>query len=107
MASPMRPCQTMALPRRERRILEFLATHRNRRVTKAQIFHAIYGLFDEDVEESVVESHVSKLRKKLRQRMGFDPIDSKRFLGYCLVEPQRAAATPARRGSLEEVAAFA
>jgi two-component system, OmpR family, flagellar system response regulator FtcR len=80
----------LSLPRRERRILEFLATHHGRRVTKSQIFHSIYGLFDEDVEENVVESHVSKLRKKLRSRIGYDPIDSKRYLGYCLVEPRVA-----------------
>ncbi len=72
------------LPRRERRILEFLIANRGRRVTKTQIFNAIYGIFDEDVEENVVESHISKLRKKLRERLGFDPIDSKRFLGYCI-----------------------
>ena len=72
------------LPRRERRILEFLIANRGRRVSKTQIFNAIYGIFDEDVEENVVESHVSKLRKKLRQRLGYDPIDSKRFLGYCI-----------------------
>lgn len=72
------------LPRRERRILEFLIANRGRRVTKTQIFNAIYGIFDEDVEENVIESHVSKLRKKLRQRLGYDPIDSKRFLGYCI-----------------------
>ena len=74
----------LSLPRRERRILEYLIANRGRRVTKTQIFNAIYGIFDEDVEESVVESHISKLRKKLRQRLGFDPIDSKRFLGYCI-----------------------
>lgn len=72
------------LPRRERRILEFLIANRGRRVTKTQIFDAIYGIFDENVEENVIESHVSKLRKKLRQRLGYDPIDSKRFLGYCI-----------------------
>ena len=72
------------LPRRERRILEFLLQCRGRRVTKAQIFSAVYGLFDENVEENVVESHISKLRKKLKRRLGFDPIDSKRFLGYCI-----------------------
>lgn len=76
--------QPLPLPRRERRILEFLASNRGRRVTKTQVFNAIYGIFDEDVEENVVESHVSKLRKKLRERLGYDPIDSKRFLGYCL-----------------------
>ena len=76
--------KTFALPRRERRILEYLVANRGRRVTKQQIFNAIYGIFDEDVEENVVESHISKLRKKLRMRLDFDPIDSKRFLGYLI-----------------------
>lgn len=75
----------MPLPRRERRILEYLASNRGRRVTKTQVFNAIYGIFDEEVEENVVESHISKLRKKLRERLGHDPIDSKRFLGYRLI----------------------
>lgn len=74
----------LALPRRERRILEYLVMNQSKRVTKSQIFNAIYGLFDEEVEEDVVESHISKLRKKLRQRLGYDAIDSKRYLGYCL-----------------------
>jgi DNA-binding response OmpR family regulator len=77
--------QPLPLPRRERRILEYLAGNSGRRVTKTQVFNAIYGLFDEEVEENVVESHISKLRKKLRERLGFDPIDSKRFLGYRLI----------------------
>lgn len=72
------------LPRRERRILEYLVTNRGRRVSKSQIFNAIYGIFDEEVEENVVESHISKLRKKLRKKLGFDPVDSKRFLGYSI-----------------------
>jgi len=76
--------EPLPLPRRERRILEFLAANCGRRVTKTQVFNAIYGLFDDEVEENVVESHISKLRKKLRERLGFDPIDSKRFLGYRL-----------------------
>ena len=76
--------RVLPLPRRERRILEYLVTNRGRRVSKAQIFNAVYGIFDEDVLENVVESHVSKLRKKLRGRLGFDPIESKRYLGYCL-----------------------
>ena len=75
----------LPLPRRERRILEFLAGNAGRRVTKTQVFNAIYGIFDEDVEENVVESHISKLRRKLRERLGFDPIDSKRFLGSRLL----------------------
>jgi DNA-binding response OmpR family regulator len=76
--------EPLPLPRRERRMLEYLVQHRGKRVTKSQIFNAVYGIFDEDVEEAVVESHMSKLRKKLRARLDFDPIDSKRYLGYCL-----------------------
>ena len=77
--------QTLTLPRRERRILEYLVANRNRRVSRNQIFNAVYGLFDEEVEESVVESHISKLRKKLRNELGYDPIDTRRYLGYQIV----------------------
>jgi two-component system, OmpR family, flagellar system response regulator FtcR len=77
--------QPLPLPRRERRILEYLASNCGRRVTKTQVFNSIYGLFDDEVEENVVESHISKLRKKLRDKLGYDPIDSKRFLGYRLI----------------------
>jgi DNA-binding response OmpR family regulator len=34
----------------------------------------------------VVESHISKLRKKLRRQLGHDPINSVRYLGYRLDE---------------------
>ena len=79
--------EPLPLPRRERRIFEYLVKNRGRRVNKTQIFNAIYGIFDEHIEENVVESHVSKLRKKLRNRLGYDPIESKRYLGYCLEDP--------------------
>jgi two-component system, OmpR family, flagellar system response regulator FtcR len=82
----------LTLPRRERRILEYLIANRSRRVSRNQIFNAVYGLFDEEVEESVVESHISKLRKKLRTALGYDPIDTKRYLGYQIVSPTSGAA---------------
>ncbi len=85
--------QIIQVPRRELRILEYLAQNRNRRVTRSQIFNAVYGMLDEEVEESVVESHISKLRKKLRLYLGYDPIDTQRFLGYQLTG--RAAAIAA------------
>lgn len=74
----------LPLPRRELRILEYLVRNQGRRVTKAQIFNFVYGLFDREIDDNVVESHISKLRKRLRQRLGYDPIDSKRHLGYRL-----------------------
>lgn len=87
--------RTLVLPRRERRILEYLAANRNRRVSRNQIFNAVYGLFDEEVEESVVESHISKLRKKLRTVLGYDPIDTKRYLGYQILTREQLASEAA------------
>lgn len=77
--------ESVELPRRERQILEYLVKNRRRRVTKTQLFNAIYGLFNENVDETVIEGHISKLRKKLRHRLGFDVIDAKRFAGYTFV----------------------
>lgn len=76
--------EVLPLPRRERRILEYLYRNKGMRVSKSQIFNFVYGLFDEGVDENVVESHISKLRKRLRGRLGIDPIDSQRYLGYRL-----------------------
>lgn len=84
--------EVLPLPRRERRILEFLAANRGRRLTKSQIFNFVYGLFSEDIDENVVESHISKLRKRLRHRLGYDPIDSQRYLGYRLIDCRHEAA---------------
>ena len=80
---PLVAGRRMDLPRRERRVLEVLYLNAGRRVSKAQLFSAVYGLDDEVIEETVIESHISKLRKKLRSALGYDPIDSQRFLGYC------------------------
>ena len=77
--------EVLQLPRRERRILEYLVANRGCRINKTQIFNSVYGLFSEDIDENVVESHISKLRKRLRHRLGYDPIDSKRYLGYRLM----------------------
>ena len=46
-------------------------------------FRAFWSTFD----ESVIESHVSKLRKKLRDRLGFDAIVARRYVGYRLNIP--------------------
>jgi DNA-binding response OmpR family regulator len=76
--------EVLPLPRRERRILECLVLSRNTRVTKTQIFNRVYGIFNDEIHENVIESHISRLRKRLKQRLGQDPIDSQRFLGYRL-----------------------
>jgi len=72
----------LILPRRELCILEYFHRHRGRSVTKSQVFSAVYDSQETDVSDTVVEGHISKLRKKLRQRLGYDPIMAKRFEGY-------------------------
>jgi CheY-like chemotaxis protein len=89
--------KTLSLPRGERRILEFLVKNRGHRVSKAQIFNSIYGIFDESFEEKMVEAHISKLRSRLHARLGYDPLNSVRYLGY-LDEATGGNSAPTRRG---------
>lgn len=83
--------RALALPRRELRILEYMVGNHGKWLTKTQIFNAVYGIFESTFDESVIESHVSKLRKKLRDRLGFDAIEARRYVGYRLDIPARGA----------------
>lgn len=84
--------ESLSLPRRERCILEFLVANSGCWVTKTQIFNSVYGLFSDEIDETVVECHVSRLRKRLRPRLGYDPIRSQRFHGYCFAGRRRDGA---------------
>jgi two-component system, cell cycle response regulator CtrA len=56
-------------------------------VSKRALHTAAYGhLIDEAPDESVLESHISKLRRKLRPH-GFQ-IENERFAGYRLTGPR-------------------
>jgi DNA-binding response OmpR family regulator len=83
--------RALTLPRRELRILEYMVGNHGKWVTKTQIFNAVYGIFESAYDESVIESHISKLRKKLRDRLGFDVIVARRYVGYRLDVPVREA----------------
>ena len=83
--------RALTLPRRELRILEYMVGNHGKWITKTQIFNAVYGIFESTFDESVIESHVSKLRKKLRDRLGFDVIAARRYVGYRLDIPAREA----------------
>lgn len=72
------------LRRRERRILEYLILINGRRATKSQLFDAVYGTNEGDYEDTLIESHICRLRKKLKQVIGHDPINSIRHFGYQL-----------------------
>jgi DNA-binding response OmpR family regulator len=64
--------EVLPLPRCAQGILEDLACSRGCRATKAQIFNSSVGS-REDIDEYVIESHMSKLRTRLPNRAGLDP----------------------------------
>jgi two-component system, OmpR family, flagellar system response regulator FtcR len=72
----------LVMPRRERRLIECLVSARGAWRTKTQVFNFVYGPFCSDYDECLVESHVSRLCKRLRERLGRDVIESQRYLGY-------------------------
>lgn len=78
----------LVLPRRERRILACLARARGQWVSKRQIFLQVYGLMSDVQDESVIESHICRLRRRLKLRLEVDLIESQRFYGYRLVDKQ-------------------
>ncbi|WP_441238159.1 response regulator transcription factor [Bradyrhizobium sp. 930_D9_N1_4] len=93
----------LTLPRRELRILEYMVSNHGKWVTKTQIFNAVYGIFESTFDESVIESHVSKLRKKLRDRLGFDAIVARRYVGYRLNIPAGETTIDVPMQELDEV----
>lgn len=71
------------IPRRELSVLECLLERRGRIVSKSQLTDHVYGV-GADVEETVIEPHVSRLRKRLAEH-GV-AIKTARGLGYMLEE---------------------
>ncbi len=69
------------IPRREMSVLECLLERRGRIVPKSQLTDHVYGV-GADVDDSAVEPHVSRLRKRL-QDFGIR-IKTARGLGYLL-----------------------
>ncbi len=73
--------QILDVPRREMAVLECLLERRGRIVPKSQLTDYVYGV-GADVDDSAVEPHVSRLRKRL-QNLGIR-IKTARGLGYLL-----------------------
>lgn len=70
------------MPRREVSVLESLLLAEGRLVAKADLLDHVYGT-GADVEETAIEAHVSRLRKRLRAHGLRIPV--RRGLGYALV----------------------
>lgn len=89
--------ETLCLPRRERRILECLDQTEGAWITKTQLFNRVYGVFNDQYDESVIESHICRLRRRLKMALGYDPVESQRYLGYRL--KLKSGDLPAPRGA--------
>ncbi len=68
---------------REFSLLEFLMRHAGRTVTRTMFLEEIWG-FHFDPQTNLVESHLSRLRSKLREGFASDPIETVRGAGYRL-----------------------
>lgn len=78
----------LALPRREVSVMEILMSAQGRTVSKGDLIDHLYGT-GADIEESAVEVHISRLRKRLKP-YGLE-IRVARGLGYALVVQGKSA----------------
>ncbi|QOZ30708.1 response regulator transcription factor [Bradyrhizobium sp. CCBAU 53421] len=75
----------LEMPRRERLVLETLMHRMGRMVQRSALMEAVYGL-DDDVQPNALDSHVSRLRRRLTEADAGVTINGVRGLGYVLRE---------------------
>ncbi|WP_448953435.1 response regulator [Labrys neptuniae] len=76
--------KALDIPRRELAILETLVRRAGRVVQRETLESAVYNL-SEDIESNALDSHVSRLRRRLREADCEAAIKSVRGIGYMLV----------------------
>lgn len=77
--------QRLELPRREIRVLAVLAKRLGRTVLRESIEMAVYG-FDDGVHSNSLDSHISRLRRKLAEADAGVEIHAIRGVGYLMRE---------------------
>lgn len=75
--------EPLALPRREMVVLQVLMRRAGRTVLRRALEEAVYG-YDDEIQSNALDSHVSRLRKKLSDAGATVTIHSMRGLGYLL-----------------------
>lgn len=75
----------LELPRRELRLLAALMKRRGRTVLRESLEQAVFG-FDHDVQSNTLDSHVSRLRRRLEGAGAQIEIHAIRGVGYLLRE---------------------
>lgn len=77
--------ERLELPRRELRVLATLVKRRGRTVLRETLEQAVYG-FDDEVQSNALDSHISRLRRKLADAGAKVEIHAIRGVGYLLRE---------------------
>lgn len=75
--------QPLVLPRREMLVLKTLMRRSGRTVLRRVLEEAVYG-FDDEIQSNALDSHVSRLRRRLIEADASVAIHSMRGLGYLL-----------------------
>ncbi|MEJ6781926.1 response regulator transcription factor [Aminobacter sp. Piv2-1] len=77
--------EAMSLPRRELLVLEALMKRTGRMVQRASLMEAVFGL-DDEIQSNALDTHVSRLRRKLADAECGVEINGVRGVGYLLRE---------------------
>ena len=73
----------MTLPRRELLVLETLLRRSGRTVARAALDEAVYG-FDDEIQSNALDTHISRLRRKLSDADARVEIHAIRGIGYLI-----------------------
>lgn len=76
----------LCLPRRELLVLESLVRRAGRMVPRANLMEAVFG-FDDEIQSNALDSHISRLRRRLAEADAGLVINVIRGVGYLLREP--------------------
>lgn len=76
-----RQSQPIMLQPREFRLLEELVRNAGRVVTRTMLLEKVWG-FNFDPQTNIVETHMSRMRRKLNEGFAVDPIETLRGAGY-------------------------
>jgi DNA-binding response OmpR family regulator len=79
---------SLSLTLKQFRLLELLARRKNHMTPKRMIEEALYS-FNDEVSANAIEAHVSKLRQVLRAAGAEAEVETRRGIGYRLVEMRR------------------
>ena len=75
--------QSLSLTRKETGILEYLMVHQGRPVSQEELMEHVWDNSVDNFSNSI-RVHISSLRKKLRSRLGYDPIHNRIGEGYLI-----------------------